>query len=661
MNSPLRTLLRHALVLALAAVAPVAWGQTFTVTVGTQTAANPNATSYPEVFYIDGVENAELHLTRGVTYTFVMDNVPAMHPFYISTDSQGGGRGVYGEGVTGNFATGTQTLTFTPTASTPDLLYYQCNAHLNMGWRIYVSDPLPALALETVAEGFTAPVGMAMVPGGDGAFTVVDQIGVVHWVSAAGEVSETPYLDVRDRMLAVNAGYDERGLLGLAFHPDYATNGRVYVYYSAPLRDGAPEDYNHTARVSEFTVSSDPEMAEPTSERVLLEVDEPQFNHNAGMLAFGPDDGYLYVSFGDGGAADDNALGHVDDWYAVNAGGNGQDVEASFLGSILRLDVDGGDPYGVPEDNPFVGRDGLDEIYAYGFRNPWRYSFDAGGDHDLIVADVGQNLWEEVSVVTAGGNYGWNVWEGTHCFSTDTPDESRASCPSTVGSGHPDEGAPLLAPVLEYPHPGIADGLGLAVVAGYVYRGTAIPDLAGRYVFADWSDSFGEPSGQLFVAEPRESGLWSFGPAPLPGAPDGTLDRYVLSFGQDAAGEVYVLTTENAGPSGETGRVSRLVLAGGTASEPGVGPGEEAHIAAVFPNPTVGATTVRYVLPEAGDVVLEVSDLLGRRVQRLAVGTVTAGPHEAVVGMRSLPAGVYVVRLLVDGTPTAERRVVLAR
>ena len=153
-------------------------------------------------------------------------------------------------------------------------------------------------------------------------------------------------------------------------------------------------------------------------------------------MAFGPD-GYLYISFGDGGGADDVALGHVEDWYDVNEGGNGQDIEDNLLGNILRIDVDSGDPYGIPPDNPFVGMDGMDEIYAFGFRNPYRFSFDRGGTNQLFVADVGQNNFEEVNIVEPGGNYGWNVMEGTHCFSTENPDLPLDECPTEDPMGRP--------------------------------------------------------------------------------------------------------------------------------------------------------------------------------------------------------------------------------
>jgi glucose/arabinose dehydrogenase len=356
--------------------------------------------------------------------------------------------------------------------------------------------------------------------------------------------------------------FDERGMLGLAFHPDYVNNGRFFVYYSAPLREEAPDDYNVTSTISEFQVSADPNRADPASERILLQVDKPQFNHNAGTILFGPDDGYLYISIGDGGGADDDDLGHVADWYDVNGGGNGQDVEENLLGNILRIDVDNGDPYGIPADNPFVRSAGFDEIYAYGLRNPYRMSFDMGGSHMLLASDAGQNLWEEVDVITKGGNYGWNVKEGTHCFSTANPDESLPDCPGTVGGDHPDAGAPLIDPAIEYANHHQPGGIGAVVVGGYVYRGDDIPQFRGRYIFGDWSAHFEEPDGTVLLAQMRKKRLWQIHEILFQDRPDGHLGEYVLAFGQNSAGEVYILTSEMTGPTGNTGKVYRLLPPG---------------------------------------------------------------------------------------------------
>lgn len=422
--------------------------------------------------------------------------------------------------------------------------------------------PIPA-RLELVAEGLNSPLTLMEAPDGSGRLFVVDQIGHVRIIDAGGNLLPDPFLDLTAQIVPLNPGYDERGLLGLAFHPDYASNGRFFVYYSAPLRPGAPAGYNHTSHISEFTVSADPNLADPASERILLQVDQPQGNHNAGAMAFGPDDGYLYIALGDGGAANDVAPGHVEDWYGDNGGGNGQDLTDNLLGSILRIDVDGGLLYGIPADNPFVGRDGFDEIYAYGFRNPYRFSFDMGGDHGLYVADVGQGLWEEVSRVENGGNYGWNVKEGTHCFDAENNRVIPESCPEVVGPGHPDQGAPLIDPFIEYPHVS-QGGLGQAVVGGYVYRGDDIRQFYGRYIFGDWNSGQGPQDGSLFVTKPDKTfnGVSRMHPIVLQDRPDGRLGHYLLGFGQDAEGEVYVLTTDTSGPSDLSGRVYRLAPPG---------------------------------------------------------------------------------------------------
>jgi glucose/arabinose dehydrogenase len=390
-----------------------------------------------------------------------------------------------------------------------------------------------------VAGGFVAPVSVEFPPGVSDAAYVADQVGRVHRV-ADGTVADAPFLDVTDRLVDLNAGYDERGLLGLAFHPDFAENRRVFVRYSAPPREGTPAGHDHTFVLAEFEATADGRGVVPDSERTVLEVPQPQSNHNAGDLAFGPD-GHLYVGVGDGGGADDEGTGHVADWYDAVPGGNGQDVTANLLGSVLRLDVDAGDPYAVPDDNPLVGREGLDEQYAWGFRNPWRISVD--GD-TLLAADVGQRRWEEVNRVVAGGNYGWNVREGRHCFRAD-------DCPTETPDGER-----LRDPVVEYPHGSSSGPSGVAVVGGHVYRGDAVPALAGRYVFADW-----DAGGTLFVADPREAKPWPLATTEMaPGTDSAPGDR-VLGFGRDATGEVYVCTSANTGLRGTSGAVHRLAPA----------------------------------------------------------------------------------------------------
>lgn len=410
------------------------------------------------------------------------------------------------------------------------------------------SEPPKSIGLRLVTDGLNSPVALASPPDGSGRLFVVDRIGVIYVLSAAGEIAREHFLDLRDEIVTLRQDYDERGLLGLAFHPQYRSNGRFLVYYSAPAAADAPANWDHTAHLSEFLVSgSDPGRADKASERVILRVHQPQANHNGGCVVFGPD-GYLYLSLGDGGAGNDRGLGHP-------PMGNGQDV-TTLLGSILRIDVDQGDPYGVPADNPFVGKEGRDEIFAYGLRNAFRFSFDAGGDRQLYAADVGQELWEEVDIVVKGGNYGWNIREGAHCFEPDDPDNPPDDCPDTGRLGEP-----LIDPIVEYGHPFMAGGIGTAVIGGFVYRSEAIPELQGRYVFGDWSTAGHRPDGLILVASPpaRDGQPWDLHELSVATSRDGRLGSYVLGFGQDADLELYVLTTERVGPTGNTGKVWRIV------------------------------------------------------------------------------------------------------
>jgi len=405
-----------------------------------------------------------------------------------------------------------------------------------------------SVGLELLAEGLNSPVVLTPVTDDSGRLFVVDRIGLIRIISSDGELLEQPFLDLSDRPVGLQGQYDERGLLGLAFHPHYAENGRFFVYYSAPADEDAPAGWNHTARVSEFAVSrTDLNKADSGSERIILRVHQPQSNHDGGQVLFGPD-GYLYISLGDGGAGNDVGLGHP-------AIGNGQDF-TTLLGSILRIDVDHGDPYAIPPDNPFVEREGLDEIFAYGLRNPWRMSFDEGGEHELFAADVGQNLWEEVDIITKGANYGWNIKEGTHCFDPDSPDQSPEECRETGAHGEP-----LIEPIVEYGHPSLPGGLGTCVIGGFVYRGNAIAGLQGSYVFGDWTTAWDIPDGRVFAASRPSSGagLWQVRGLSIATSEDGRLGAYVLAFGQDSDHELYVLTTEATGPTGNTGKVWKIL------------------------------------------------------------------------------------------------------
>ncbi|MFB6189263.1 MAG: sorbosone dehydrogenase family protein [Halapricum sp.] len=397
--------------------------------------------------------------------------------------------------------------------------------------------------IRRLAHGLSSPIGFETVPGRPGEWVVVDQEGRAwQYDDQQGAIRSDPLLDVREEMVELNDGYDESGLLGMAFHPEFESNGKLYVRYSSPRRSGTPKNYDHTFVLSEFTMDPEGTTVPLDSERTVLEIPEPEGNHNSGTIAFGPE-GYLYVSVGDGGGAGDKAMGHVEDWYDANEGGNGQDVEQNLLGSVLRIDVDNqanGKGYAIPADNPLVGKTGLDEIYAWGFRNPWRMSFDQG---DLFVADVGQSKYEEVDLVQSGGNYGWNVREGTHCYKAD-------DCPSET----PD-GTPLRDPIVEYSHSGDMPR-GRAVIGGYRYHGSAFPDLQGTYVFADWA-----LKQQLFVARQREDGLWPISMIAITREGTTPVPTYALAFGRTQDGELTICTSNKIGPAGRTGEVYQIVPA----------------------------------------------------------------------------------------------------
>lgn len=411
------------------------------------------------------------------------------------------------------------------------------------------------LQLTEVASGLTSPVAMATPGDGSGRLFVVDQTGPIYVIGVDGQLEDEPFADFSDKIVELRQDYDERGVLGLAFHPDFEQNGRVFVYYSAPLRQTAPDNFDHTNVLSEFTVADDGTL-DLTSEKELIAVAHPYFNHNGGTVAFGPD-GFLYLSIGDGGNRNDVGIGHPEM-------GNGQDT-STILGNILRIDVDNGDPYAIPSDNPFADTQGVDEIFAWGFRNPYRFAFDSQTGR-LFVADAGQDLMEEVDIVEVGNNYGWNIKEGTLCFNEDDATNPPEQCADTGPNGNP-----LIEPILTFTRPesafaenpptdiiAMSDVHGLVVVGGQVYRGDNIPQLDGRYIFGSWGVTRTEPSGEVYLGV-EEDGEWSLERAPFVEADDdNSVDQFVLAFGQDADGEVYLLGTQNVGPSGTTGRVFRI-------------------------------------------------------------------------------------------------------
>jgi glucose/arabinose dehydrogenase len=432
------------------------------------------------------------------------------------------------------------------------------SAAILLGGAFFTSHGADSVGLRKFAEGFVSPTGFASIPGARSAFLVSDQVGVIYLLNGEGKPAEKPFLDLRPKMCKLNQdAFDERGLLGFAFHPEFAQVKKIYVTYSAPKRESAPADWDDTLTLSEFAVSSDGQSADISSERVLLQIDKPYFNHNGASLAFGPDN-FLYMSVGDGGNANDIDNPAEKKGHTPNIG-NGQDVN-TLLAKILRIDVNKSGPqtaYAIPSDNPFVGKAGRPEIYAYGLRNVWRMSFDRAGSHELFGADVGQDLYEEVNIIAKGGNYGWFIREGFHCFDAKDPKHPPQDCPKVGANGEP-----LLDPIFEYKHTGgltkDPNAKGISITGGYVYRGKTLPQLQGKYVFGDWSRVFFKADGVIFAASKSESGQpWKVEEITLASHQKG-LNMYVVAFGQDADGEIYAMTNDSSALKGTTGKVWKL-------------------------------------------------------------------------------------------------------
>jgi glucose/arabinose dehydrogenase len=389
---------------------------------------------------------------------------------------------------------------------------------------ILLGEPLASrIKLQRIASGLHAPTVLTSANDGTGRLFVCEQRGVIRIISGS-TLFPHAFLDLRKSVVRLRHVFDERGLLGLAFHPDFKHNGKFYVYYSAP---STIKTMDHDNIISEFTVTGNPNVADPATERILLRVPWPQFNHNAGKLAFGPD-GYLYIGMGDGGGEGD-PHGII---------GNAQNL-SNLYGKILRIDVNNQSGYKVPADNPFVGTTHAQEIYAYGFRNPFRFSFDNLTGR-LYCADVGELLWEEIDLVTKGGNYGWKIYEGFHPYDL----QVLAATGLNVSD--------LTFPVFEYSHL-----VGLAIIGGFVYHGHALPALDGNYVFADWSKGFLRPSGALYYMNETSPGIFTRYEFTIAGKP--LLDRFVLSFGEDEANELYLLTSKYPGPHNNGGQVYKII------------------------------------------------------------------------------------------------------
>lgn len=359
--------------------------------------------------------------------------------------------------------------------------------------------PLPKLAMTPVFEAlrFERPVYLTHIPDGSNRLLVVEQSGRVFIFDNAPDVSEAHVaIDLRSKVLspAAEGGQNEEGLFGIAFHPKYRENRQVFLHYTAQGR--------RRNVLSRFTMKEDGRTIDRDSEQVLLELPQPYWNHNGGMIEFGPD-GYLYIALGDGGSGGDPHR-------------HGQNLRTLFA-TILRIDVDkpgaDGKPYAIPQDNPFVNRpNARPEIYAYGLRNVWRFSFDRKTG-DLYAGDVGQELWEEINLVTRGGNYGWNIREGAHAYRT------------------PERGEPdgLIGPIVEHNH-----SESKSITGGYVYRGKNIPQLDGWYIYGDYA------TGLMWALQYNPQTKERQGPHVIGFTPE------IASFGEDEQGEIYVVSLQGS-------------------------------------------------------------------------------------------------------------------
>lgn len=364
------------------------------------------------------------------------------------------------------------------------------------------------LKVQQVGANLQAPTDIAFPGNGD--IWITEQTGKIR-VIKNGKLSDAPLLDVHSKLVKIGDSYDERGLLGIALHPQFKTNRKFYVFYSTP----SAKSSDHTGVLAEYKLPTGSGAVDPNSGRIILTIEEPESNHNGGGIKFGPD-GYMYVSFGDGGGQGDKH-GEM---------GNGQKL-TTWLGKILRIDVNTTTGYLVPKDNPFVGKKpARPEIWAYGFRNPYRFSFDKASGQ-LFAGDVGQDLWEEVDIIKKGANYGWRIMEATHCY------KPAEGC-NTKG---------ITMPIAEYSH-----REGISVIGGYVYNGQQVPALKSKYLFADWT-------GRVFYLQ-KAGVKWLRAAVTLQNMPSGIK---ITGFGEDAAGELYVLTNGDTGPGNINGSVYKVV------------------------------------------------------------------------------------------------------
>jgi glucose/arabinose dehydrogenase len=448
---------------------------------------------------------------------------------------------------------------------------------------------------------FTRPVDLQYPNDNSNRLFMVEQQGIIYAFENNREANtKNVFLDIRD---LVNDSGNEEGLLGLAFHSNYQNNGYFYVDYTAanPRR----------TVIARYQVSaSNPDSAIKNSEFIILEVNQPYSNHNAGQIVFGPD-GYLYITLGDGGSGGDPQ-------------GNGQNLK-TLLGSILRIDVDQTRAdlnYDIPDGNPFVGnlREFREEIYAYGLRNPWRISFDPETQW-LWAADVGQNTYEEIDIIEKGKNYGWNIMEGFHCY-------SASSCDTTG----------LTMPIWEYSH-----SVGQSITGGFVYRGSKVSELIGKYIYADyvsrriWALEYsgdGEPTNTLLI----------------------DTDLNITSFGVDRNKELYICAFD--------GRIYRFKETTTNVLKSKLVKFDNFQLAQNFPNPFNSSTVIKYNLESENHVVLEIYNTLGQLIKRLVNDDQSAGNQSVVwngndMNNQKVASGIYLYKLTIAGLEKTKKMLYL--
>lgn len=466
---------------------------------------------------------------------------------------------------------------------------------------IYTENPAQVRTAEAFpALTFDNPVEIADPNDGSRKLFVVTQNGIIYSFDNNSTASQKKvFLDISSKVITGN----ELGLLGLAFHPNYKDSGYFYINYTTNIPEGAPV----RSVVSRFKVNGNKTEADTASEQIILEVDQPYANHNGGKLAFGPD-GYLYISFGDGGSGGD-------------PDSNAQDL-TTFLGKILRIDVNNINDtvrYHIPPDNPFAGNVSgyKEEVFAYGLRNVWKFSFDKQTG-ELWGADVGQDEWEEINIIAPGGNYGWNIMEGPKFYSGAESDTSGLMLP-VWSYGHNDEG-------------------GESITGGLVYRGDKLPSLKGKYIYADFI------SGRIWTLENS----------------DGVYNNALLFSNK---GQISAIEADSKGTllyaDYSHGKIMKIEEDAPIASKPApqtLTP-ETEKLAQNYPNPFNPETTITFNLEKAGYAKLEIYNMLGKKIETLFEGTARTGANSFTWRSENMPSGVYFYKLTTESYSATKKMI----